>query len=136
MFDGNPLTKFLSFGDQTVSSGEGLKTGFYFTNAHGSGVLVVYRFASGNGGQERVPLAVTIEGSNSGNLTLGSSWTLIGNNVPTGLLGVSSSSTYGTCQTITNAISYASYRVLVTNKNDNSSSSNSVEIGEVELYLL
>lgn len=136
VFDGSLSDKFLSFGDQTTSSGQGLRTGFYFTNAQGPQVLIAFRFATGNGGQGRVPLTVTIEGSNSGNLTRGSSWTLICNNVPTGLAGVaSSSSTYGTNRTVSNVISYASYRVLVTNKMDNSSSSNSVEIGEMELYL-
>ena len=65
VFDGSPSNKFLSFGDHTVSSGRGLKTGFYFTNALGPQVLVAFRFATGNGGQGRVPLAVTIEGSNS-----------------------------------------------------------------------
>ena len=136
VFDGSPSTKFLSFGDQTVSSGQGLNTGFYFTNAQGPKVLVAFRFATGGGGQNRVPLTVTIEGSHSGNLTRGSSWTLICNNVLTGLLGVSSSSsTYGTNRTVSNVISYVSYRVLVTNKMDNSSSSNSVEMGEMELYL-
>ena len=136
VFDGNSSNKFLSFGDHTASSGQGLRTGFYFTNAQGPQVLIAFRFATGDGGQDRVPLTVTIEGSNSGNLTRGSSWTLICNNVPTGLLGVSSSSsTYGTNRTVSNFISYASYRVLVTNKMDNSSSSNSVEMGEMELYL-
>jgi hypothetical protein len=136
VFDGNPSSKLLQFGDQTISTGQGLKTGFYFTNSQGPRVLVAFQFATGTGGSSRVPLAVTIEGSNSGTLTLGSSWTLICNNVLTGLLGITASATYGTYQTITNVNSYASYRVLVTNKQDNSSSSNSVEIGELELYML
>ena len=136
VFDGSPSSKFLSFGDQTASSGQGLRTGFYFTNAQGPQILIAFCFATGGGGQGRVPLTVTIEGSNSGNLTRGSSWTLICNNVATGLMGVSNSPrTYGTNSTVSNVISYASYRVLVTNKMDNSSSSNSVEMGEVELYL-
>jgi hypothetical protein len=135
VFDGNTTNKFLSFGDQTVSTGQGLNTGFYFTNAQGSQVLVAYQFATGGGGLDRIPLTVTIEGSNSGNLTYGSSWTLISNNATTGLASVSTPSTYGTNQTIINAISYASYRILVTSKNDPSSSSNCVEIGELKLYL-
>ncbi|UJR19471.1 hypothetical protein I4U23_022602 [Adineta vaga] len=136
VFDGNSSTKLLQFGDQSVSTGQGSNTGFYFTLPQGSKVLIGYQFATGTDGQHRVPLTVSIEGSNSGSLTVGSSWTSISNNVPTGLLGVVNSvSTYGTYQLTYNNISYASYRILVTNKYDNSSSSNSVEIGELALCL-
>ncbi len=57
---------------------------------------------------------MTIEGSNQvlSALTLGSSWALIYNGA-TGLDSDPSWGSYGSTQTLSNSISYASYQILV-----------------------
>lgn len=117
-FDGNPATKYLSFGNcniATVSTSCGVGTGFYFTAQNGISLLRGVRLCTANDAPNRDPMTMTIEGSNqpSSTLTSGSSWTLIYSG-PTGLNTDPGRFTWGVQRNFTNNVWYASYRVLIT----------------------
>ena len=109
-------TKYLNFGANLLPQTSGTDTGFYVTPSISNASLVVaLRFATGNDLEQRDPLTVTLEGTNSTSLDIGSSWTLIYNG-STGLESDPGRKRYGVQQSFTNTIRYASYRLLVTSK--------------------
>ena len=103
------------------SAGAGINTGFYVIPSISNATVVLgLHFATANDCPERDPISVTLEGSNSSDLDLGSSWTLIYN----GSTGISASSdpgrmVYAPQQRFLNTVPYKSYRLLVTSKRGN-----------------
>jgi hypothetical protein len=121
-FDNQTTTKYTSFGICALAGPTslvcGLYTGLYLIPQQGPSLLLSFQFCTGNDLPNRDPLTITVEGSNQSSslLTLGSSWTLIYNGL-TGLQSISSRSTCGTIQSVSNnSIRYSSYRILVTTK--------------------
>lgn len=136
-FDRNKYTKYTSFGSCFWNTNYfnmdcGINTGFHLTLQSPS-LLIYFRFGTARRHLERVPLRITIEGSNSNSdsLKVGSSWTLIYNG-STGLDTVKQQYQFGyTMKLSTNLRWFNSYRVLVLAKRGVSSS---VQYGEVELF--
>ncbi len=78
----------------------------------------------------RDPITITVEGTDCNDLSTCSNWTLLYTGA-TGLENVTSRSTYGDFQNITNPQSFNSYRFLVTAKKN---VSDYVAYSEVQLY--
>ena len=133
-FDSKLTTLFLSRGTTTGASDTvaGLKTGFYVTVAQCQPVLMGFIFGNANGYSSSDPLTVTVEGTNCADLTTctGTNWTLLSNG-STGLDTVMGSGVYGYYQSLSNSMSYASYRFLITSKRG---SSTEVAYSEVQLF--
>jgi len=91
------------------------------------------RFATGNDAAERDPFTITIEGTNSPNATttLNSSWTTIYNGV-SGLATDPGRDTFGATVSFTNALQFASYRVLIQTVRG-PGTANSFQFDEIEL---
>ena len=128
--DNSTETKYLNFGAKLLTLTSGTDTGFYVTpSISNASRVVTLRFATGNDLEQRDPLAVTLEGTNSTSLDIGSSWTLIYNG-STGLESNPGRKRYGVQQNFTNTIRYASYRLLVTSKRGIASA---VQYSEVQI---
>jgi hypothetical protein len=132
--DQSLFTKYSTTGNSTgaglYNGYAGLNTGFYLTLSQCAAALVQVRIGTGNDLTERDPLSITIEGSNGGDLTTGSSWTLIYSG-STGLANVTDRETFGPYQSISSMGSFASLRFLVTSKRDYS---DYVQYSEVEFF--
>lgn len=132
--DGLANTKYLNFGGgggagvQTASKGVG--TGFYATPSFTDTIVNGLQFTAANDAVNRDPLTITLEGSNGGDLSLGSSWTLIYSGT-TGLGTDPGRNTAGALVAVTNATAYDSYRVLVTSQRG---IDNSTQYAEVQLF--
>jgi len=118
--DNSTETKYFNYGTfvnrNSNRPNAGVGTGFYVTPSISNASLVVaLRFATGNDLEQRDPLTVTLEGTNSTSLDIGSSWTLIYNG-STGLESDPGRKSYGVQQNFTNTIRCASYRLLVTSQ--------------------
>ena len=118
--DGLTGTKYLNFGGsgdfyKTVPNA-GVGTGFYVTpNISDISIATGLRFATANDAAGRDPLSVTLEGTNSTNLDLGSSWTLIYSG-PTGINPTADPGRmiFAPQQNFSNRIPFRSYRLLIT----------------------
>ncbi len=132
--DGVSTTKYLNFGGGgggSVSTGsKGVGTGFYATPSLTDTIVDSLRFTAANDAVDRDPLTITLEGSNGGDLSLGTSWTLIYAGA-TGLATDPGRNTAGPLVSFTNAVAYDSYRVLVTSQRG---VANSTQYAEVQLY--
>lgn len=132
--DQSLFTKYSTTGNSTgaglYNGYAGLNTGFYLTLSQCAAAPVQVRIGTGNDLTERDPLSITIEGSNGGDLTTGSSWTLIYSG-STGLANVTDRETFGPYQSISSMGSFASLRFLVTSKRDYS---DYVQYSEVEFF--
>ena len=127
--DNNISTKYYNYENTQpspcTSSQPGINTGFFvLPSISNTTVARALFFATANDRPERDPFTVTLEGSNTtdnATLYLGSSWTLIYNG-STGISSIYNSSrlTYAIQQNFTNTRVFASYRLLVTSKRDNS----------------
>ena len=119
--DHNVSTKYLNkaLGRSTEA---GINTGFHVTPSISNATVVLgLRFATSDFIPERDPISVTLEGSNSSDLDMGSSWTLIYNG-PTGIDASVNPGcmVYVPQQNFSNTVPYKSYRLLVTSKRANS----------------
>jgi len=114
--DGKDDTKYRNFGHDWT----GLKSGFYVTPEKGASILIGIQFTTGGKSSKRDPMKCTLEGSNREwrKLTKGSSWINIAT-CSTGIKKNSGRGKRGLVVRIPNAISYTSYRLLITEKNDN-----------------
>ena len=120
--DNNVNTKYLNFGSLTIPyvPGQilGIGTGFYVTpNISNASIAIALRFATGNDEPDRDPLTVTLEGTNSTALDLGTGWGLLYN----GSTGINPTAdpgrkTFVPQQNFSNSIAYRSYRLLVTSQ--------------------
>lgn len=124
--DGDVNTKYFNFGTGGGSSvtapGKGVGTGFYVTPSVGSSVLTGVQVTTANYNpnvgtteESRDPLTISVEGSNGGDLTLGSSWTLIADDIDLGVGSVGPGQV-GALVAIPNSTFYTSYRVIVQSK--------------------
>jgi hypothetical protein len=117
--DGLITTTYVNYGNTTQyvnSTKGGIGTGFYvITNLGGPSILTQFRFSTGHDVPERDPFIITIEGSNGGNLTLGSSWAFIYNG-STGLETDPGRWAFGPIQLVSNAQSFKYYRLLTVAK--------------------
>lgn len=134
VIDRNITTKYLNFGNTTVNVPTtlgGVGSGFYITISLGAlSILTRFRIATGDDLPNRDPFIVSIEGSNSGNLTQGTSWTLIYNG-STGLETDPGRNAFGPYQLVPNFKPFSSYRFLTLAKR---SVDDSVQYSEVEFY--
>ena len=133
LFDNNSATMYASRGNSynETDTTAGLNTGFYVTVQQCRAVLTGFQFTVGSSQANRDPLTVTIEGSNSADLTKGQSWTFLYDG-PTGLAGVTTTRGNGLQQAINNIDSYISYRFLITAKRG--PTSNLVIYSDVKLF--
>lgn len=116
--DGDLGTKYCIY--NSVYSGTTADTGFYVTPSKGASIVTSIQFATGDDAPGRDPLLITLEGSNSsGDLTLGSAWTLIYSG-SAGLDTDPGRGASGAMQTIANTNAYTSYRLLVASTRDTS----------------
>ena len=120
LFDAKLTSKFTSRGNSSsgINSVAGINTGFHVSIAQCSPTLVQFRFATTDTGIERDPFTITVEGTSSGSLLSGSSWTSIYTG-PSGLENITARATYGPYQTIPSPRIFSSYRFLVTSKRGN-----------------
>lgn len=132
LFDNSTSTRYVSRGNvlRGNSVNAGINTGFYLTVADCQAVLTGFSFFADANRSDRDPITVTVEGSNSADLTKGTSWDLLYSG-PTGLRTTSRTSE-GDRQTVNNSNSYLSYRFLVTGRR--SDSTDYVSYSEVRLY--
>ena len=138
-FDRNSTTKYTSYGACNSSSAPslarsvcGTDTGVFLTLQRGPSLLTAIRFCAAGSLPERDPMRITIEGSNqpSSALLLSSSWTLTYNG-SNGFDSDPGRSSFGVTQILlNNAVSYHSYRLLVTSIRN---ISNAVQYSEIEL---
>ncbi len=132
--DGLANTKYLNFGGGggagVSTDSKGVGTGFYITPSITDSIVSSLRFTAANDSPARDPLTITLEGSNGGNLALGSSWTLIYAD-GIGLGTDPGRNTPGQIVNFANATSYDSYRLLVTSQRG---VANSTQYAEVQLY--
>ncbi|CAF3891320.1 unnamed protein product [Adineta steineri] len=115
-------TKYLNFGSTggfgIEAPAPGVDTGFYVTpTISDNSIATALLFATANDSPNRDPITVTLEGSNSNALDIGSSWTLI----YSGSTGIDPTidpgrQQYVTQQNFSNAIAYKSYRLLITSQ--------------------
>jgi hypothetical protein len=132
-FDRNMSTSYTSYGWCNMSMNAltcGENTGAYVTLQQGATIFRAFRFltAAANA-QIRDPMTLTIEGSNQSgsSLMLGSAWNLIYNG-SSGLENTLNRSTYGTLQELSqNTVPYSSYRILITSKRSNGTSTQYAE---------
>lgn len=109
----------------------GLGSGFYVTNSlTAPSILTQFRIATADDRHGRDPLVVSIEGSNGGDLTEGTSWTLIYNG-STGLEIDPGREVFGPFQSVLNIKPFSSYRFLTLVKR---TIEDSVQYSEVEFY--
>ena len=115
VIDGNLDTKYFNKGEDSTARFPGVNTGFLITPKAGAKTVTAIQFATANDSEERDPVSITIEGSNSDNpaAAQGGDFTLIYSG-PTGLMGSFDRNHWGQVVTFTNAQSYKSYRVLIT----------------------
>ena len=120
--DNNVATKYLNFGSTgnfgVTAPAPGVGTGFYVTpNISNASVAVALRFATANDEPDRDPLTVTLEGTNSTALDLGTGWGLLYNG-STGINPVADPGRemFVPQQNFSNSIAYRSYRLLVTSQ--------------------
>jgi len=132
LFDNSTSTLYVSRGNLTSGTGAnaGINTGFYVTVADCQAVLTGFSFSADVSRSNRDPTSVTIEGSNSDELTKGTSWQLLYSG-PTGLR-TTNRANEGDRQIVNNSISYLSYRFLITSRR--STTSDYVSYSEVKLY--
>lgn len=107
----------------------GENTGLYFTVNNGPIILNGFYFITSPSRSARDPLTITIEGSNQNSsfLTLGTSWTLIYNG-SAGLTSNPGRTTKGEVCVLQNLpTSFSSYRLLVTSKRGNETSTSYAE---------
>ena len=131
-FDNNLTSRYTNHGrcnvtEANIQCGEG--TGVYFTFDDGPVLLKAFYFITAPFRPARDPLTITMEGSNGNRsvLTRGSSWALIYNDV-TGLENITERSARGTIQMLPNLSTlFSSYRLLVTSKRDNETSTSYAE---------
>ncbi len=109
----------------------GLNTGFCLSLSSGPSVLRGFVFSTSNDDSNSDPVNVTIEGTNSTNLNLGSNWKLLYKG-SCGLDTDPGRQSDGSYQSISNSVPCKSYRILVTSKRG--SSSNCVSYSRVKLY--
>lgn len=121
---GNPSNKYLNFAQTNV--------GFIVTPSALT-FLTGFQFYTGNDAPERDPVVIVIEGTNSPNATttLNSTWVQIFSG-GSGLATNPGRDTFGNQVNFANALSYASYRVLVTAVRD-TTAANSMQFGEIRL---
>ena len=115
IIDGNLDTKYFNKGEDPKARFPGVNTGFLITPKAGAKTVTAIQFATANDSEERDPVSITLEGSNSENpmTAQGSDFTLIYSG-PTGLSGSSDRNHWGQVMAFTNAQPYKSYRVLIT----------------------
>ena len=116
--DNNNSTKYTNFGFGTLSTSDircGCYTGFYVTPMNGPTILKAIQFSTRNNLSDRDPITVSIEGTNSSLLTIGSSWTLIYSG-SSGLDIDPGRYTLGVQQIFNNTSAYISYRLLIITK--------------------
>ena len=116
--DGNLGTKALAVGSGDagrVGATKGVGTGFYITPSIGATVVTGFQMATADDGQERDPMTIALQGSNSTgtDLLTGSNWTPIYSGT-TGL--PTSRQTWGPEQDFANSASFTSYRMIVTSQ--------------------
>ena len=123
--DNNSSTKYTNFGNgnsTTFDTTYGCDTGFVVTPSIRPTILKAIQFITPNGLPERDPINITIEGTNSTSLTIGSGWTSIYSG-SSGLDHDPGRNQSGIEQSINNnTIPYISYRLLVTSKRGNQTS--------------
>ncbi len=122
--DGSVGSKYLNFGK--------VGSGFHITLGAGYTMLEGVRITTATDRPGRDPLTISIEGSNGGDLSLGSSWALIQNNISLGIDSDPGRNTAGPIIPITASAEYLHYRVIVQSMRDSSESS--VHYAEIELF--
>jgi hypothetical protein len=111
VFDQNSTTKYNSYGYcngniSIVSSGCGTNTGLYLMIQRGASLLTAIRFSTANSLPERVPMTITVEGSNQASFA-----SLLSSS---GLDSDPGRYSFGMTQIIpSNAVQYNSYRLLI-----------------------
>lgn len=134
--DASTATKYLNYGNGSsgVSSPtKGVGTGLVVTPifAARSSLVTGIQVVTANDPPARDPLIVSIEGTNaSGGLNLGSTWTLIADNVNLGIDADPGRQAYGPLVRFENTVAYRSYRVIVKSQRG---SGNSVQYAEMKL---
>jgi hypothetical protein len=133
LFDNSSKTMYTSRGNSSDASKSyaGLNTGFYVTVGPCPSVLLGFFFTTTDSSVTFDPQTITIEGSDSVNLNIGTSWTLIYSG-PTGLADVADRGSDGIYESIDNSNTYKSYRFLVTSKRG--PNGQFVSYSEVKLY--
>ena len=117
LFDDNTASLYSNRGNSSGGTNAiaGLNTGFYVTIAQCQPVLTGFSFGYTSANPEREPLTVTVEGTNCANLPACISWTLLYNG-SSGLDISPTNATYGVLETVSNTVSYQTYRFLVLTK--------------------
>ncbi|CAF4293983.1 unnamed protein product, partial [Adineta steineri] len=114
LFDDNANTIYSSRGSSVGNNAvAGLNTGFYVTIAQCQPVLTGFSYGYTVSSPQNDPLTVTVEGTNCANLQTCTTWTLLYNG-SSGLDISGTNATYGVVETVSNTVSYQSYRFLVT----------------------
>jgi hypothetical protein len=115
VIDGNVDTKYFNKGEDTSARFPGMNTGFLITPKAGEKIITAIQFATANDEEDRDPVNITLEGSNTEHpvKAQGDDFTLIYSG-PSGLSGVFDRNHWGPVVTFTNTHAYKSYRVLVT----------------------
>ena len=117
--DSDPATKYVNYGNGssgTSSTTKGVGTGFWVTPVAtvGSSLVTGIQIVTAADTSSRDPLAVSIEGTNAtSNLNLGTTWTLIADNVNLGIDTDPGRKGYGPLVQLNNTQPYRSYRVIV-----------------------
>jgi hypothetical protein len=127
-------TTYVNFGNTSQYHNNtlgGVGTGFHvITNLGAPSVLTKFRISTGSGHAERDPLVISIEGSNGGNLTEGSSWTILYNG-SSGLTTNPGRETFGSFQLVSNIKLFNYYRLLTLAPR---AITDCVQYSEVEFY--
>ena len=116
-------SKYLNFGQ--------VGSGFYVT-PNLTSTLTGLRVVTANDSPQRDPLMISLEGANGGDLSQGSSWTLIQDNINLGLDTDPGRFTAGPMIDIQNFETYNSYRVIIQSVRD--VGANSMQLSEIELF--
>jgi hypothetical protein len=117
LFDNSADAQYSSRGNSSSGSNiySGLNTGFYVTVGPCPSVLVAFIFTTSGNGAASDPITITIEGSNSTNLSVHEGWFSIYNG-SSGLSNTLGRLTDGESEATNNIQTYKSYRFLVTSK--------------------
>lgn len=134
--DSDPTTKYLNYGNGgsgTSSLTKGVGTGFCVTPVAsvGSSLVTGIQVVTAADTANRDPLTVSIEGTTATtNFNLGTTWTLIADNVNLGLDTDPGRKAFGPLVRFNNTQPYRSYRVIVKSQRG---SANSVQYAEMNL---
>ena len=123
--DGNAASKYLNFARTNVG---------LLVAPSAASVLGSFRFTTANDAPARDPFLITIEGTNDPipTVTLNSNWSLIYSGA-SGLAADPGRAAPGDLVSVSNATSYTSYRILVTDLRD-FAGANSVQFAEVQFF--